>query len=192
MDVKKAIVTGSLVAIACTVALVSAQPNKPPAKDEATSIAAWADVYRVLSHPRCRNCHPIADAPLQKDDGRPHAQNITRLSEKNGLKCQACHRHRNSPLRGGPPGIPGWHMPPADRPMVFEGRSSSALCAQMKDRGATGRDLRDVVDHMSHDPLVLWGWDPGPGRTKPPIPHDKFAAAAQRWLATGAFCPPAE
>ena len=30
-------------------------------------ISAFQDVYEVLQHPRCLNCHPSGDAPLQTD-----------------------------------------------------------------------------------------------------------------------------
>jgi len=53
---------------------------------------AFDTVYQVLLHPRCANCHPAGDAPLQFDDGRPHGQNITHRSEANGLPCASCHR----------------------------------------------------------------------------------------------------
>ena len=55
---------------------------------------AFADVYKVLQHPRCLNCHPSGDAPLQNDDSKPHAMNITRASVDAGLECAACHQEK--------------------------------------------------------------------------------------------------
>jgi hypothetical protein len=157
--------------------------------DRAASLAAWDDIYRVLQHPRCRNCHPAGDAPLQRDDGIRHAQNVTRRSVKNGLLCAECHRARNSTVANGPPGAPGWNLPPEATPMVFEGRSSAALCVQLKDPEQNGhRDLHGLVEHVD-EPLVKWGWDPGEGRTVPPISHAEISAAVRRWLDTGAACP---
>ena len=37
-----------------------------------------------------------------------------------------------------------------------------------------GRTFDDLLHHMNEDPLVLWAWDPGEGRTPPPVPHDEF------------------
>jgi hypothetical protein len=160
------------------------------AADLTKARAAFATVHRVLLHPRCRNCHPAGDAPLQHDDGRPHGQHVTRRSEKNGLGCATCHRDKNGPRPGQPPGAPHWHLPPPQTPMVFEGRTPRQLCEQLKDRAATGgRDLAALVDHVTHDRLVLWGWDPGPGRTPVPVPHARFVAAMRTWADAGGPCP---
>src|SRR5262245_6431086 len=70
---------------------------------------AFAEVASVLQSPRCMNCHPIGDAPLQSDKSRPHAMNITRASEAAGMPCSTCHQDRNSEavgVAGGPPGAP--------------------------------------------------------------------------------------
>ncbi len=63
-------------------------------------------IYRALESPRCRNCHPAGDAPLQFDDGRPHAMNITRRSEKNGVPCATCHRDKNGTPGRAPVPVP--------------------------------------------------------------------------------------
>jgi hypothetical protein len=152
--------------------------------------AGFDTLYRVLQSPRCRNCHPAGDAPLQFDDGRPHAMNITRRSEKNGLTCATCHRDKNGTRPNQPPGAPNWHLPPPETPMVFEGRTPAQLCAQLKDPKQTGgRDLAALVAHVANDPLVAWGWDPGPGRSAVPIPRAQVVAAMQAWIAAGAPCP---
>ena len=161
----------------------------------ALTAAAHADpfmtVYNVLESPRCKNCHPAGDAPLQYDDSRPHGQNITRRSEKNGVTCATCHRDKNNPRANQPPGAPNWHLPPSDTPMIFEGRTPAQLCAQLKDPAQTrGRDLAALLEHVAKDPLVGWGWDPGPGRKPVPIPRADFVAAFKAWIDAGAPCPP--
>ena len=158
--------------------------------DDDAGIRAFDVVYRVLESPRCRNCHPAGDAPLQFDDGRPHGQNITRRSEKNGVTCATCHRDKNNPRPNQPPGAPNWHLPPPETPMVFEGKTPAQLCQQLKDPAQTrGRDLAALIEHVDKDPLVQWGWSPGPGRTAVPIPHADFVAAMRAWVAAGAPCP---
>lgn len=167
----------------------------PPATPEqiAEGKAAFGTVYQVLMSPRCMNCHPTGDRPLQTDASVPHVMNISRTSEKNGLACATCHQETNSDTLGsigGPPGAPHWHLPPEDVPMVFEGHTPASLCAQLKDPSKTGdRDLDKLVHHVANDALVLWGWKPGAGRTVPPVPHDEFVAAMTAWAKAGGPCP---
>ena len=69
-----------------------------PADKEAEARAAFLDVYKVLMHPRCMNCHPSGDAPLQGDDSHRHLQNVKRGEDGKGkyaLKCANCHQDTN-------------------------------------------------------------------------------------------------
>ncbi len=178
-----------LVAIAAV--LVGATALADPTPSEADGVRAFAIVYRVFESPRCRNCHPAGDRPLQTDAGIPHAQDISRRSVANGLTCATCHRDRNGARPGQPPGAPNWNLPPSDVPMIFEGRSPHDLCKQLEDPSQTrGRDLAALIEHVDKDPLVQWGWHPGPGRTPVPVPHDETVAAMRTWAAAGAPCPP--
>jgi hypothetical protein len=170
----------------------AAKPGKPkPSQAQiAAALKDWATVYDVLLSPRCRNCHPIGDRPLWYDDPRPHGMNISRRSPEAGLPCTTCHRHQNARDRGAPPGVAGWRMPEADTPLVFETRTSAQLCAQLVDPKQNGdRTLDDLVHHIHGDAFVLWSWNPGPGRTTPPVPHAEFEAAFRRWAAAGGPCP---
>lgn len=156
--------------------------------------AAFVDVARVLQSPRCMNCHPKGDAPLQTDLSTPHAMNISRASEAAGLKCSTCHREQNADAvgapAGAPPGAPNWHLPSKEMPLIFEGRSVSALCLQLRDPAQNGhKTLDQLVEHVSHDALVLWGWNPGKGRTLPPLKHADFVARFKAWAAAGGPCP---
>ncbi|HRC56167.1 MAG TPA: hypothetical protein PKU97_09600, partial [Kofleriaceae bacterium] len=81
-------------------------------------LVAWEAVRAVLQHPRCQNCHPQGDAPLQGDDSRPHGQNVLRGPTGRGMvgmECVTCHGPGNLPASYGehvPPGIAsGWGMP---------------------------------------------------------------------------------
>jgi hypothetical protein len=74
--------------------------------------------------------------------------------------------------------------------MVFQGKSLRALCEQLKDPAATGgKDLAALLHHVEHDPLVLWGWNPGGKRTRPPVTHPAFVAAFRTWVASDGACP---
>lgn len=164
-------------------AAVSARPEpaaaRPADKDDAGARAAFLEVYKVLMHPRCLNCHPAGDAPFQGDDSHVHAQNVRRGEDGKGkyaLKCANCHQDVNLPGANMPPGNPTWHLPKKEMPLAFEGKSPRELADQLKDpKRNGGKTLEQLVEHVTHDKLVLWGWDPGEGRTKPPLPHDEFA-----------------
>ena len=186
-----------LVAAASATAMAAPAPSAapPPSADViAAGQRGFVEVARVLQSPRCQNCHPAGDAPLQTDRGRPHAMNISRRSVAAGLPCRACHQERNADaigVVGGPPGAPHWGLPPRDTPMVFQGKSLAALCAQLRDPARNGqRSLADLLEHVTHDPLVLWGWSPGGGRSLPPLAHAAFVAAFQAWVASNGACPP--
>ena len=116
---------------------------------------AFLDVYRVLLHPRCMNCHPNGDVPLQTDASIPHTMNIVRDSANVGLPCSTCHRETMPTEANLPPGLPTWHMPPKEVPMVFEGKTPAQLCTQLKTPKETaGRDLDALVEHVEKDALV--------------------------------------
>lgn len=187
-----AIVAVATFAVADAPAPTPAAPA-PSADAVAAGTRAFADVARVLQSPRCQNCHPIGNAPLQTDRGRPHAMNISRLTVAAGVPCSTCHATRNADeigISGGPPGAPRWGLPPAETPMVFEGMSPTALCEQLRDPERNGhRSLDALLDHVAHDPLVLWGWKPGGKRTLPPLTHDAFVAAFTTWVASAGACP---
>lgn len=54
-------------------------------KDSIESVKAFMQVYKVLKSPRCMNCHPAGDVPLQGDDSHLHA-----MSPKRGKMEKAC------------------------------------------------------------------------------------------------------
>jgi mono/diheme cytochrome c family protein len=161
-------------------------------KKEQESAEAFKGAYRVFMHPRCMNCHPSGDAPLQGDDSHTHAQNVTRGPDGKGLyamKCSNCHQKENTAGLNMPPGNPNWHLPPANMKMVFQGKTAAQLAAQFKDRKLTGKTLQEMLHHVEGDKLVLGGWDPGEGRTKPPLSHAEFAAKFREWIEKGAAIP---
>jgi hypothetical protein len=172
----------------------SAAPATGGVAAEASSgVDAWEVVYTVLQHPRCLNCHPAGDRPLQGDASQPHVQNVRRGPDGKGhyaLRCDACHQDHNLPGPHLPPGAPSWHLPHPGMPLVFEGRTSSELCRQLRDPAQNGgRTPAQLEHHMEQDPLVLWGWDPGPGRAPVPTPQPEFAEAVRAWVAAGCDCP---
>jgi len=160
-------------------------------KREKESAQAFIKAYRVFMHPRCMNCHPVGDAPLQGDDSHIHAQNVTRGPDGKGLyamKCSNCHQPQHVPGENMPPGHALWHLPPANRKMVFEGKSPAQLAAHFKDNNFTGfKDFKkEMLHHVEHEPLVLNSWTYG---TPPPLSHEEFVAAVKEWIDKGAVIP---
>src|SRR3981189_2107505 len=55
------------------------------ADTEARSAALFTELGRVLTHPRCTNCHPARDRPRQGDESRLHQPPVTRGTDGHGL-----------------------------------------------------------------------------------------------------------
>jgi hypothetical protein len=162
-------------------------------KDSVGSAKAFMSVYRVLMSPRCMNCHPSGDAPLQGDDSHIHTMNIKRGIDGKGLysvRCSNCHQAENTAGLHMPPGNPKWGLPPANMRMVFQGRTPRQLALQLLDpKKNGGRTKAQLIDHMANDDLVGWAWHPGDGRTLPPLSRPAFAAQVRLWIAKGAYAP---
>ena len=156
------------------------------------SLRAFRGVASVLTSPRCINCHVPDDGPRQGDDNHAHAMNVKRGTDGKGsaaLHCSACHQSENSKTLHGPPGAADWQLPPAKTPMAWRGLSTGELCRTLKDPAKNGnRSLQDLIPHMDTS-LVRWAWNPGPGRSVPPLSHDDFVSRLKEWIDTGAACP---
>lgn len=160
-------------------------------KDKAQrSAALFQEAGKVLLHPRCTNCHPSGDRPLQGDESRPHMPWVRRgmggLGAA-GLHCAGCHHSENFE----PANVPGhspWRLAPAS--MAWHGKSLSEVCAQIKDPQRNGgKTLRQVVRHMAEDGLVGWAWHPGPNLTPPPGSQERLGELFKAWADSGAACP---
>jgi hypothetical protein len=165
--------------------------------DREAGLQAFAQMERVLKHPRCVNCHVPGDSPLQGDRMQVHYPPIQRGADGRGqapLQCSTCHSTRNSAVPHGPPGLdaagqPGWHMPSAQMKMSWLGLSGTALCKVFRDPATNGgRSLAAIEEHLVRDHLVAWGWNPGPGRQLPPLDKAQFDAQTRLWIRNGAPC----
>jgi hypothetical protein len=159
--------------------------------DTATrSAALFAEVGKVLTHPRCVNCHPAGDRPRQGDVSRLHQPPVERGADGFGLapmRCPICHQQANFEP-GRVPGNPIWHLAP--REMAWEGKTLGQICAQIKDRARNGgRSLEALVEHIGTDHLVGWAWAPGFGRRPAPGTQKEAGALVEAWVNTGAACP---
>lgn len=184
------------IAFIATALLLAGCGNKATPEQTAQALQAFDTIEQVFQHPRCSNCHIPGDAPLQFDAQTPHAQGVVRGPEGHGapgLPCSACHGEKNLPDSYGPhapPGAPHWGLPPPDQKMAWIGQPAAELCAMIKDKKRTGgRNLDAMLEHVTVDALVLWGWEPGGERVPVPVPHADFVAAFRTWKDAGAPCP---
>lgn len=179
------------------------EPNRQAvasgARNEA-GLAAWQQVYSVLTHPRCINCHTATNYPQQGDARRRHFANVVRGADGKGvpgLNCATCHQEVNADSTGAP-GSHNWHLAPLsmawqdrnDRPL-----SSAQICRVVTDRSKNhDMDGAALLKHHTEDVLVGWAWEPGRDingaeRARPPISRQEFAAATRRWVDAGLPCP---
>jgi hypothetical protein len=164
-------------------------------KDSVESVKAFMKVYAVLMSPRCMNCHPAGDVPLQGDDSHLHAMLPRRGRDGKGvyaMKCANCHQPTNLEGAGKPPGAPHWQLPPSNMKMIFQGRTPNQLAKQLVNPKTNGnKNLQQLKAHAD-DGLVKAGWNMGEGRTKPPITHEEFKKAWIAWIEKGAYAPKAK
>ena len=159
-------------------------PTKPSAAELEEARAAFDVVYEVLQHPRCLNCHPAGERPLQFDTSRPHVMNVVRGEDDGGMSGMRCGGS-NPGVAHLPPGVSAsWRLAP--RSMVFEGLSKAELAAMLGDTQRSHMTPAEILEHVEHDPLVRWGWDPGPGREPVSVAHADFVAAVRTWIEAGA------
>ncbi len=161
----------------------------------ARSKAIFEEASRVLTHPRCINCHPATRSPTQGEDKHPHVPLVIASNSSLGplgLGCSTCHGPENRPIVGSRmksiPGNAHWSLAPAS--MAWQGLKVSEICQQVKDTSRNGnRSHADLITHMGEDHLVGWAWHPGEGRSAPPGSQETFAALVAAWVKTGAECP---
>jgi hypothetical protein len=194
--------SGSAIALLCCMMVAasvsaSAQPSntlQPPSAfatisdPAARSRAIFAEMAKVLTHPRCMNCHPATNRLTQGNDEHPHQPVATR-----DTTCMTCHTDRNFTLHEQAsyrsiPGHPRWMAAPIE--MAWQGKSVGEICRQIKDPDRNGgRNLSLLHDHLAHDDLVAWGWQPGAGRDPAPGSQALLGELVQAWIDTGALCP---
>lgn len=157
---------------------------------KARSRALFTEVARVLTHPRCINCHPNGDTPHQRSTMELHEPPVVRGPQDRGvagMECSSCHQDHNVPLTH-VPGAPKWQLAPLE--MAWVGKSIHYICNQVQDpKRNGGKTLAQLVEHNGHDPLVAWGWAPGADREPAPGTQAQFGALTAAWVETGAECP---
>lgn len=177
-----------------------AQTQRGATGKRAEGLAAWEQVYSVLTHPRCINCHTATSYPQQNDNRQRHFANVVRGPGGKGvpaLLCATCHQDSNADTTG-VPGERNWHLAPLsmkwqdlnDNPL-----SSAEVCKAVTDRTKNENlDGPGLLKHHEEAPLVLWAWNPGRHldgamRSQPPLTHAEFVEATRRWVQAGTPCP---
>jgi hypothetical protein len=154
------------------------------------AVAIFNEAGKVIQHPRCVNCHPAGNRPLQGEDGHPHQPLVVRGADNFGaigMRCTTCHGPANFDP-GGVPGDPKWHLAPIE--MAWVGKSLGEICTQIKDKERNGgMSMEELIHHMAEDELVGWGWNPGAGRQPVPGTQKEFGALIKAWVDNGAACP---
>jgi hypothetical protein len=160
------------------------------------SRAIFTELGKLLTNPRCMNCHPAGDHPLQGAEHREHLPPVWRGEAGAGVpgaSCAMCHTESNFTLHEAAtyqsiPGHPRWQLAPLS--MSWEGKTLGDICRQLKDTNRNGgRDLAALQEHVAKDDLVAWGWNPGPGREPAPSSQEAAGELFQAWIDSGANCP---
>jgi hypothetical protein len=184
------LVTGYALSETAPHALASPESFASIGDTEARSAAMFTELGKVLTHPRCVNCHPAGDRPHQGNEGRLHQPPVERGADGHGqpaMRCSICHQNANFDP-GRVPGHPEWHLAP--REMAWEGKTLPEICAQIKDPARNGgRKAEDLIHHIGEDTLVGWAWAPGVGRAPAPGTQKEAGALVEAWVKTGAACP---
>jgi hypothetical protein len=163
---------------------------------QSRSRSLFIEAARVLTHPRCMNCHPANDVPTQGNDRHDHRPPAIRGEGGGGVPgntCAACHTDSNYTLLERAsyrsiPGHPRWGLAPLE--MAWQGKSVGQICEQIKDPQRNGgRTLELVYEHLAKDDLVAWGWKPGVGREPAPGSQQILGELIRAWIDSGAECP---
>ena len=106
---------------------------------------------------------------------RVHGMNINAGESRIGAEtvlCSTCHALRDG-LNDEPHAPPqvsmNWQLPPVEA--EWFGKTSVEVCEQLRDENRNGgRSYLDIADHLDHDLILHWAWNPGGGRE--PAPYD--------------------
>jgi hypothetical protein len=136
-----------LIAIGCSLlvaSIASAQAPKEILRDPSTfatindvadrSRALFDEAAKVITSPRCLNCHPANNRPTQGNDLHPHLPFATRGEGGVGVPgntCRECHTDVNFSLKEAAsyrsiPGNPRWGLAPIE--MAWQGKTVREIC----------------------------------------------------------------
>lgn len=163
-------------------------------------LSAWNRIHEVASHPRCANCHVgESDQPMWSGPSygkaRVHGMNIRAGESRIGVEtilCSTCHLTSQANTNATPHTPPqvnaAWQLAPVEA--HWFGQTSEAICAQLRDPARNGgRDAAGLADHLGHDVILHWAWNPGGGREPAPYSLEEHVSDIIAWGAAGMPCP---
>lgn len=175
--------------------------DPPPTATLDEGLAAFARIYEVTSHPRCSNCHvgpdnrPMWSGPTY-GRARQHGMNINAGESRIGaetLLCATCHAYRegvNDVPHAAPQVAADWMLPPVEA--EWFGKSAVEICQQLRDPERNGgRDMLALAEHLGHDVILHWAWNPGGGREPAPYSLREHVDDLLIWGVAGMPCPEA-
>ena len=190
-------------ALAAAPALAEVDITPPATATEAEGLEAWTRIYEVASHPRCSNCHTGAsDRPMWSGPSygktRVHGMNIRAGESRIGaeyIPCQTCHTTKsedwdnaNAMPHTAPRVAMFWQLAPVEADWF--GRSSVQICEQLRDPARNGdRDMLALAEHLDHDLILHWAWNPGGGREPAPYSLQEHVNDILIWGVAGMPCP---
>lgn len=203
---KGALLAAAVIAGCATVAFAANVEINPPAEGSVTKeegLEAWSRIYQVASHPRCANCH-VGESSLPMWSGpsygktRPHGMRINAGESRIGaeyIPCQACHTPLSSPREGAnavphsAPRVAGfWMLAPVEA--HWFGMSTEDICSQLRDPERNGgRSTFEIAQHLDHDTILHWAWNPGGNREPAPYDLQSHVNDVLAWGAAGTPCP---
>lgn len=195
-----AVIMSALLVWACTLSVAQNTSSKATSVTREAGLAAWQQVYSVLTYPRCVNCHTATSYPQQGDDRHRHLFNVVRGPGGKGvpgLNCATCHQSGNADSTG-VPGAHNWHLAPLS--MRWQDTDdhilpSADVCRSLTDHSKNGTlGGAGILRHHQQEPLVLWAFQPGhrrdgTERSLPPLTHEQFVTATRTWVDAGMPCP---
>lgn len=156
----------------------------------------WSRIYDVTSSPRCSNCHvgednlPMWSGPSYGKT-RPHGMNINAGESRIGAEtilCSTCHIGANGKKAHGAPGVATeWQLAPVE--FAWFGKPSVDVCNRLRDPEQNGgRSFIEIAEHLDHDIILHWAWDPGKGREPAPYSLQEHVNDILAWGAAGMPC----
>lgn len=196
-----ALLTGGLMFASVAQAKTEIDLTPPPEGSVSVEegLAAWARIFEVTSHPRCSNCHvgssqrPMWSGPSYGKT-RVHGMNVLAGESRIGaetIPCSTCHtvseRGNQTPHNAPRVGF-SWQLAPVEADWF--GRTSADVCAQLADPARNGgRSFQELANHLDHDVILRWAWEPGGGREPAPYSLQEHVRDVLAWGVAGQPCP---
>ena len=196
-----------LIAVLCvglaTQVFAEVDLTPPTSATAAEGLEAWGRIFEVTSHPRCANCHTgESDRPMWSGPSygktRPHRMNIRAGESRIGaefISCQTCHttkdtdwENANTTPHAAPRVAMFWQLAPVEADWF--GRTSVEICEQLRDPERNGgRDMMALAEHLDHDLILHWAWNPGGNREPAPYSLQEHVNDILVWGVAGMPCP---